>query len=79
MHGAEAAEINSPVYPELFSDRLEMAVKQVVSIERLSGLVGKHKVVRQSVLLVAGPQSLNRRENDTMFRYPPGWNPHTRT
>jgi hypothetical protein len=67
MHGAETAEINSPVYPELLSDGLDMSVKQVVSIERLTGPVGKHQVVWLAVLFVAGPHSLYRRENDAML------------
>jgi len=46
MHRTEAAEINAAQHLELLGGLLYMPVKQVVPIQRLANLVGKHQIIR---------------------------------
>jgi hypothetical protein len=52
VDGAETAEVQSSVDPRFFGHGLYVPMEQVVSIERFSGLVGKHKVIWFAELLI---------------------------
>ena len=67
VHGPEAPEVDGPGQAQPFCHRLNVTVKQVVPIERLTDPVSKNKVVGLAELLVSSPHLPYRPENDSVF------------
>jgi hypothetical protein len=63
MHGPETAEVHRGWKPELLDDRLQVAARQVVPIERTAASISEDQIFR-SVLLRPRPGPVENAPQD---------------
>ena|ERR1017187_594412 len=62
VHGPEAPKVDGLRKSQLFRRRFDVAVQQIMPVERFANLIGKNKIVRFAEILVRGPHLLYCRE-----------------